>query len=100
MSERLSADVVRHVANLARLDVTDAEVELFSEQLSTIAQHFDDIQALDIADVPPSTHAVPVTNVFREDVVKPSLDRDKAIAGAPAAEDGRFRVPRILGEEA
>lgn len=100
MSERLSADMVRHVALLARLDVTAAEVELFSEQLSTIANHFDDIQALDIADVPPSTHAVPVTNVFRDDIVRPSLARDKALAAAPEVVDGRFRVPRILGEEA
>lgn len=100
MSERIPVEQVRHVANLARLEVTDAEVELFSEQLSTIASHFDDIQQLDIADVPPSTHAVPVTNVFREDVVRPSLDREEVLASAPQAEDGRFRVPRILGEEA
>jgi aspartyl-tRNA(Asn)/glutamyl-tRNA(Gln) amidotransferase subunit C len=99
MSERIPVEQVRHVANLARLDVTDEEVELFSEQLSVIATHFDDIQNLDIADVPPSTHAVPVINVFREDVVRPSLDRDKVLASAPQAEDGRFRVPSILGEE-
>jgi aspartyl-tRNA(Asn)/glutamyl-tRNA(Gln) amidotransferase subunit C len=99
MSERISAEVVRHVANLARLDVTDEEVERFSEQLSTIATHFDDIQALDIDDVPPSTHAVPVQNVFREDEIRPSLSTDKALAAAPNAEDNRFAVPRILGEE-
>jgi aspartyl-tRNA(Asn)/glutamyl-tRNA(Gln) amidotransferase subunit C len=99
MSDRLSADVVRHVANLARLDVTDEEVERFSEQLSAIAGHFADIEALDLADVPPTTHALPVTNVLREDEVRPSLDRDAVLAAAPAVEDGRFRVPRILGEE-
>ena len=54
----------------------------------------------DVEDVPPTTHAVPMTNVIRPDVARPSLPRDVVLAGAPAAEDGRFRVPRILGEEA
>jgi len=53
-----------------------------------------------VEEVPPTTHAVPMTNVMREDVARPSLPRDVVLAGAPAAEDGRFRVPRILQEEA
>ena len=54
---------------------------------------------MDLDDVPPSTHAVPVVNVFREDVIRPGLPREEALAGAPQSEDGRYRVPRILGEE-
>jgi len=99
MSERLSAETVRHVASLARLEISDQEVEMFTEQLGNILGHAADIEALDIADVPPSTHAVPVVNVFRDDVVQPSLDREEVLAQAPQAEAGQFRVPRILGEE-
>lgn len=99
MPERPSAEMVRHVANLARLDVTDAEVEEFTGQLGDVLDYAAEIDRLAIDDVPPATHAVPVTNVFREDVVVACLDRDAALAGAPASEDGRFRVPRILGEE-
>ncbi len=99
MSERLTAETVRHVASLARLDITDAEVEQFTQQLGDILQHAADVEALDIADVPPTTHALPLENVLRPDEVRESLDRDVVLSQAPAAEDGRFRVPRILGEE-
>lgn len=99
MSENLSTETVRHVADLARLELTEDEIKQFTDQLGVVLQHAQDIEALDIADVPPSTHAVPVVNVFRDDVVRPVLDRDEVLGAAPQAEDGRFRVPRILGEE-
>ncbi len=99
MPERLSEDAVRHVAQLAQLQLTNEEIQTFTGQLGAILGHADDIEALDIADVPPSTHALPITNVFREDVVVPSLTQTEALSGAPAAEDGQFRVPRILGGE-
>ena len=99
MAEQLSEQAVRHVAGLAQLDLTDDEVHVFTEQLAAVLRHARDIEALDIADVPPSTHAVPVTNVFREDEPRPSLDRDEVIAQAPDGEDGQFNVPRILGGE-
>ncbi len=99
MAEKLSEEAVRHVANLAQLALSDDEVHVFTEQLSAILGHARDIEALDIADVPPSTHAVPVTNAFREDEIRPSLDREEVLASAPVAEDGRFSVPRILGGE-
>lgn len=99
MSEPLSADAVRHVANLARLNLTDQEVERYAADLGSILEHAKDIEALQIQDVPPSTHAIPVVNVFREDEVRPSLERDAVLSQAPQAEDGRFRVPNILGEE-
>lgn len=99
MSEGLSPDTVRRVANLARLSLTDDEVALFSKQLSTVADHFADVEALDTTDVPPATHALAISNVFREDEVRQGLTTEELLAAAPAAEDGRFRVPRILGEE-
>lgn len=98
MSERISRDDVEHVARLARLSLTDDEVELFTEQLGAVLDHAADIEALDIGDVPPTAHPVPLENVYRPDEPRACLDRDEVMAEAPAAEDGRFRVPRILDE--
>ena len=98
MAERISRDEVAHVARLARLDVTDDELDRFTEQLAAVLEHAADVEALDTAGVEPTAHPLPLQNVLREDVVRPSLDRDEVLAAAPAAEEGRFRVPRILGE--
>ncbi|HUQ39203.1 MAG TPA: Asp-tRNA(Asn)/Glu-tRNA(Gln) amidotransferase subunit GatC [Acidimicrobiales bacterium] len=95
---RLSSDDVAHVARLARLDLTDAELDLFAEQLGAVLDHAADIEALDTEGVPPTAHPLHLENRLRDDVVRPSLDRDEVLAQAPAAEDGRFRVPPILGE--
>ena len=95
---RISRDDVAHVARLARLDVAEDELDRFAEQLGAVLEHAADVAALDTAGVPPTAHPFPLSNVLREDVVRPSLDRDEVLAMAPAAEDGRFRVPRILGE--
>jgi len=95
---RINGDDVRHVARLARLDVTDEEVELFTGQLEAVLQHAQDVEALDVADVPPTAHPLPLANVFRDDEPRPGVDRDEVLAMAPDAADGRFRVPRILGE--
>ena len=98
MAEPISRDDAAHVAKLARLDLTDDELERFTGQLGVVLEHAADIAALDIADVPPTAHPLPLVNVLREDVPVPSLDRDEVLAQAPAVEDGRFKVPRILGE--
>jgi len=98
MADRLTPADVRHVATLARLDVTDDEVEMFAGQLAAVLEHAQDVEALDTAGVPPTAHPLPLRNVLREDIPAPGLDRDEVLAMAPAAEDGRFRVPRILGE--
>ena len=98
MAHPISGDDVAHVARLARLDLTDDELERFTGQLGAVLEHAADIAALDIADVPPTAHPLPLKNVLRPDAPVPSLDRDEVLAQAPAAEDGRFRVPRILGE--
>ncbi len=98
MSERISTEQVAHVARLARLDLTDDELEHYTDQLAAILDHAADIEALDLEGVEPMTHPVPLVNVLREDVVRPCLDRDEVLAAAPAAESGRFKVPPILGE--
>jgi aspartyl-tRNA(Asn)/glutamyl-tRNA(Gln) amidotransferase subunit C len=96
--KRLTRDEVAHVADLARLHLTDEELELFTGQLAEVLDHAADVASLDLAGVVPTAHAMAVTNVLRPDVVQPVLDRDEVLAEAPSVEDHRFRVPRILGE--
>ncbi|HEX2042017.1 MAG TPA: Asp-tRNA(Asn)/Glu-tRNA(Gln) amidotransferase subunit GatC [Acidimicrobiales bacterium] len=98
MARRISRDDVAHVAGLARLRLTDEELDRFTEQLGAVLDHAADVAALDTSGVPPTAHPLPLVNVLRPDTVVPGLDRDEVLAQAPAAEDGRFRVPRILGE--
>jgi aspartyl-tRNA(Asn)/glutamyl-tRNA(Gln) amidotransferase subunit C len=95
----ISRDDVAHLARLSRLAVTDEELDRFAGQLDQVLTAVARVGEAAVADVPPMTHAVPLTNVLRADEVTASLPRDAVLAGAPAAEDGRFRVPRILGEE-
>ncbi len=99
MSDRISAADVAKVARLARLDVTAEELERMTVQLDGMLEHFADIDALDLAAVEPMTQPYPLVNVLRPDVAQPCLDRDEVLAQAPAAEDGRFRVPPIIGLE-
>jgi aspartyl-tRNA(Asn)/glutamyl-tRNA(Gln) amidotransferase subunit C len=96
-SERISAEVVVKVSRLARLDVTPDEVQHITTQMAGMLEHFADIDALDLSDIEPMTQPYPLSNVFREDVVVTGLDREEVLANAPAAEDGRFRVPPIVG---
>jgi aspartyl-tRNA(Asn)/glutamyl-tRNA(Gln) amidotransferase subunit C len=95
----ISRDDVAHLARLSRLAVTDEELDRFAGQLDQVLAAVARVGEAAVADVPPMTHAVPLTNVLRADHVIPCLSRDAVLAGAPAAEDGRFRVPRVLGEE-
>ena len=92
----LTRSDVEHVAQLARLALTDDEIERLTVELGAVLEHAADVASLDLADVPPTAHPLPLRNVLRDDDVRPSLDRDEVLAAAPAAEDGRFRVPRIL----
>ncbi|HEX3333339.1 MAG TPA: Asp-tRNA(Asn)/Glu-tRNA(Gln) amidotransferase subunit GatC [Acidimicrobiales bacterium] len=94
----LNRDDVVHVAHLARLDLTDDEVELFTAQLRTVLDHAADVAALDLSHLPPSSHPIALENVMRADKPRPSLDREEVLAAAPLVEDHRFRVPRIGGE--
>jgi len=94
----LSREDVVHVARLARLDLSDEEVELFTAQLRTVLDHAADVAALDLSHLEPSSHPIALDNVLRPDQPLPSLDRDEVLAAAPDVEDYRFRVPRIVGD--
>jgi aspartyl-tRNA(Asn)/glutamyl-tRNA(Gln) amidotransferase subunit C len=96
----ISREEVAHLARLSRLAVTEEELDTFAGQLDVILQAVARVGEVTAADIPPTSHSVPLTNVLRDDVIARSLDRDEVLAGAPEAEGGRFRVPRILEEEA
>ena len=95
----ITRDEVEHVARLARLAITPDEAERLTHELAGILEHAADVAALDLADIPPTAHPLPLVNVLRRDEVRATLPRDEVLAAAPAAEDGRFRVPRILDSE-
>ena len=95
----ISRDEVAHLADLARIDLSDTELDHLAPQLSVILESVASIQGVAGDDVPPTSHALPLTNVFRDDVVAPCLTAEEALSGAPAVEQQRFRVPRILGDE-
>jgi aspartyl-tRNA(Asn)/glutamyl-tRNA(Gln) amidotransferase subunit C len=94
----LTRDDVAHVAKLARLQLSDDELDLFTGQLAKVLDHARDVEALDVDDVPPTMHPYPLTNVLRADDPRPGIDRDEVLAQAPAAESGMFRVPPVLGD--
>jgi aspartyl-tRNA(Asn)/glutamyl-tRNA(Gln) amidotransferase subunit C len=95
----ITRDEVAHLARLARLALTDAELDHFAGQLDDILTAVARVQEVAAEGIPPMTHAVPVVNVFRDDTERPCLPQDAVLAAAPAAEQGRFRVPRILAED-
>jgi aspartyl-tRNA(Asn)/glutamyl-tRNA(Gln) amidotransferase subunit C len=95
---RLTREEVLHVARLARLAFTDEEVDRFTAQLSAILDHAARVSEVAADDVPPTSHALPLVNVLREDVVGECLPQEKALSTAPEVEDGRFKVPRIIEE--
>src|SRR5690349_24449644 len=97
-TSNISRADVAHLARLARLAVTDDELDLFAGQLDVILGAVARVGEVAAADIPPTTHAVPLSNVLRADVVVASLPRDSVLAGAPSVEDDKFRVPRILSE--
>ncbi|AHF10499.1 MULTISPECIES: Asp-tRNA(Asn)/Glu-tRNA(Gln) amidotransferase subunit GatC [Dehalobacter] len=93
---KLSREEVEHVALLARLQLSEEEVELYTEQLNSILGYAEMLQKLNTDQVSPTAHAVQLFNVLREDEVKPSMSQDKILMNAPDEEDGFFRVPRIV----
>ena len=95
----ITRDEVAHLANLARIDLTDAELDHLAPQLSVILESVASISGVADENTPPTSHALPLTNVFRADVVTPGLTADEALSGAPEQEGQRFKVPRILGDE-
>ena len=98
MSTISTAEVAR-VAALARVALTDAEVERLAKELDAVASSFARVYSVVSAEIPATSHPVPLTNVMREDVPGPTLDVEELLAGAPASEDSMFLVPQILGDE-
>ena len=98
MAKKIDQDQVRKVAKLSRLDLSDAEVEEFTEQLSAILGYVEKLNELDTADVEPLAHCLPVCNVLREDSAKESLGTEKVLANAPQRDDEFFKVPKILDD--
>lgn len=96
----ITRDEVAHLARLARIELTDAELDHLAPQLAVILSSVAQVNEVAAQDIPPTSHPLPLTNVFRADEIRPGLTAEEALACAPAVEDGRFRVPRILGEEA
>ncbi len=99
MSSLDRSDVAR-LAALARIDMSDGDLDRLSGQLAVIVDAVAKVAEVAGEDVPATSHPIPLSNIHRADVVRPSLAQDAALAGAPEAEDGRFRVPQILGEDA
>lgn len=95
----ISREELAHLADLARIDLSDAELDHLAPQLSVILESVASINAVASDDIPPTSHALPLTNVFREDVVRPGLTAEEALSGAPEVAQQRFKVPRILGDE-
>jgi aspartyl-tRNA(Asn)/glutamyl-tRNA(Gln) amidotransferase subunit C len=96
----ISRDEVAHLADLARIDLSAEELDHLAPQLAVILESIASISEVAADDVPPTSHALPLTNVFREDVARPGLTAEQALSGAPAVDQQRFSVPRILDEEA
>lgn len=101
MSSAISREDVAHLASLARISLNDEELDRLGAELPAILDHVAAVQDVVRAagDVEPMSHPVPVSNVFRADEVRPGLTPDEALAGAPASEEQRFLVPKILGED-
>ncbi len=97
---RITDGEVRHVAKLARLQLSDEEVATLTGQLEVILEHSGAISAIDTQGIEPTSHPLAMTNVLRDDVVKESLSQEAVLSNAPAAENGRFKVPQIVGDDA
>jgi aspartyl-tRNA(Asn)/glutamyl-tRNA(Gln) amidotransferase subunit C len=95
----ITREEVAHLADLARIDLSDAELDHLAPQLAVILDSIKSINEVAAEDIPPTSHPMPLTNVFREDVSRPGLTAGEALSGAPEVEQQRFAVPRILGEE-
>lgn len=95
---KVTREDVENVALLSRLSVSEDEMDKNIKELSDFLEYVDRLQQVDTENVAPTAHVLPLKNVFREDVVKPSLDRDAALSNAPEKDNGYFRVPKILEE--
>jgi aspartyl-tRNA(Asn)/glutamyl-tRNA(Gln) amidotransferase subunit C len=95
--QKITPDTVRHVAKLSRLALTEPKVELFTRQLESILEYIDKIKSIDVTNVEPMAHALPLHNVLREDKVEPSLPLEKVLQNAPDTDGPFFKVPKVIG---
>ena len=95
----IEKDDVKHVAQLARLKLTEKEINYFAKQLDSIINYIDQLKEVNTSNVEPTTHVLPIQNVFRDDAVLPSLKAEDALKSAPSKEKELFKVPRIIIEE-
>ena len=93
---KITKEEVEHVANLARLELDDTAIEQFADQISNILAYVDKLKQVDTEGIVPTSHAITLTNAFREDEVRDHLDRDESLANAPDKEDGTFLVHRVI----
>ncbi len=98
MAKKIDQTQVRKVAKLSRLELTEAEVEEFTGQLSAILDYVEKMNELDTTDVEPLAHCLPISNVFRQDIARESLGTEKALANAPQRDEEFFKVPKILDD--
>ncbi|MCH5162347.1 MAG: Asp-tRNA(Asn)/Glu-tRNA(Gln) amidotransferase subunit GatC [Clostridiales bacterium] len=96
MNKDISTEEVKHIASLSRLEFSDEECGAMREHLKNVLGYFETLDGVDVSSVPPTAHVLSMVNVLREDVVKPSVDNDKLLKNAPAADDGAYVVPRVV----
>jgi len=94
---KITKEEVIHVAELARLDVDEKSIDMFADQIGKILEYIETLNRVDTRDVIPTSHAISLTNAFREDIEKEHMERNKALANAPEKEDGYFMVPKVVG---
>ncbi|MFZ5569530.1 MAG: Asp-tRNA(Asn)/Glu-tRNA(Gln) amidotransferase subunit GatC [Thermodesulfobacteriota bacterium] len=94
---KIKMEEVRHVADLARLDIADEMLEKFADQIGNILEYVATLNEVDTGGIAGTSHAIPFTNAFRDDVVRDHLDRETALANAPEQEEGAFVVPKVVG---
>jgi aspartyl-tRNA(Asn)/glutamyl-tRNA(Gln) amidotransferase subunit C len=93
---KITQEVIEHVANLARLNLSEQEKEKLTSEMANIVAYVDKLNELDTSDIQPTAHIIPVKNVFREDKTQEPYDREKILANAPSHEDGCFKVPKVV----
>jgi aspartyl-tRNA(Asn)/glutamyl-tRNA(Gln) amidotransferase subunit C len=98
VTEKLTRDDAAYVARLARIELSDDELDLYARQLAVVLDHAAQVAAIDTSGVEPTAHPLPLKNVVRPDEVRPCLDRAEVLGQAPQVEDNRFQVPKILGD--
>ncbi|KJF16463.1 MULTISPECIES: Asp-tRNA(Asn)/Glu-tRNA(Gln) amidotransferase subunit GatC [Acidithrix] len=98
-ADKISSNETRHIAHLARLALSEAEIEDFTGQLAAILEHAKDIESLNLDDVAPTRHALPIKNVMRSDEVRKSVNREEVLRMAPETQANMFLVPKIIGED-